>query len=230
MTSSLRRFVKGASRSERVASTGTAPAVPKPAPGELCELCGKPCGPEGTVTEPGHSHVINSETRSILCACRPCALLFTRDGAAGGRYRTVPDRFLHDPDFGMSAAQWDELQIPVRIAFMFRSSATDAWVTFYPSPAGATESLLPLDIWAEVMDAHPALSEPETDVEAVLVQRGSDENGDDGFEAFLVPITACYELVARIRMTWQGFDGGEEAHEQIEVFFEALRDRSELVG
>jgi hypothetical protein len=45
-----------------------------------------------------------------------------------------------------------------------------------------------------------------------------------GFEAFIVPITACYELVARVRLTWQGFDGGDEAHTQIEAFFAALRE------
>ncbi|MGW1553095.1 DUF5947 family protein [Streptomyces sp. NPDC002346] len=30
----------------------------------------------------------------MACACTPCALLFERPGAAHGRFRTVPDRYL----------------------------------------------------------------------------------------------------------------------------------------
>jgi hypothetical protein len=48
----------------------------------------------------------------------------------------------------------------------------------------------------------------------------------EGFECFLVPIDACYELVGLVRMHWKGFDGGEEAWEAIDGFFDAVRDRS----
>jgi hypothetical protein len=59
------------------------------------------------------------------------------------------------------------------------------------------------------------------DVEALLVRRAG-----EGFECFLVPIDACYELVGLVRMHWKGFDGGEEAWEAIDGFFDAVRDRS----
>ncbi len=65
----------------------------------------------------------------------------------------------------------------------------------------------------------------EPDVEALLLMRG-----EDGFEAFLVPIDACYELVGHVRLHWKGFDGGQEAWTVINGFFDELRARSEKVG
>jgi hypothetical protein len=220
MSTGLRRFVGSAPRRPQVPDRSD-PAAP---PGERCELCGNPCGPEGTVATPGHGHVTDLEHRSLRCVCRPCYLLFTQRGAAGGRYQAVPDRFVHVPGPALTPVQWDALQIPVRIAFLFRNSDAEAddWVAFYPSPAGAIQSLLELDSWTEVVAANPVFGTAEPDVEAVLVQRG-----EHGFEAFVVPITACYELVARVRMHWQGFDGGAEAHAQIGGFFAALRERGE---
>jgi hypothetical protein len=211
MTSGLRRFVGSAPRPRRSPDGA----------GERCELCGDPCGPEGTVAHPGHGHVADVESHAIRCVCRPCYLLFVQRGAAGGRYRAVPDRFVHVPQPELTAAQWDALQIPVRIAFLFRHGDTREWVAFYPSPAGATQSLLALGSWADVVAANPVFADAEPDVEAVLVQ-----STGTGFEAFIVPISACYELVARVRLTWQGFDGGDEAHAQIEAFFAALRERA----
>jgi hypothetical protein len=224
----LRRFVgsSGERRHRREPAGAAQPRV------ERCELCGNPCGPEGTVAQPGHGHVADLEHRSIRCVCRPCYLLFTQRGAAGGRYHSVPERFVHVPEPDLTPAQWETLQIPVRIAFLFRNAemaGTGEWVAFYPSPAGATQSLLELDSWADVVAANPVFATAEPDVEAVLVQRtgnGPGNGAGTGFEAFVVPITACYELVARVRMHWQGFDGGEAVHAQIAAFFAALRERS----
>jgi hypothetical protein len=230
--SGLRRFVASAPERQRRQPRPAERSEPPAAPVERCELCGNPCGPEGTVAVPGHGHVTDLEHRSIRCACRPCYLLFTQRGAAGGRYHAVPERFVHVPEPDLSQAQWDTLQIPVRIAFLFRNSEIregdargEDWVAFYPSPAGATQSLLALDSWREIVAANPVFDTAEPDVEAVLVQRGGD-GGERGFEAFVVPVTACYELVARVRMHWQGFDGGADAHAQIAEFFAALRERS----
>ena len=50
-------------------------------------MCGEPIPDE-------HEHVVNTESRSLMCTCRGCWLLFTADGAGGGRYRAVPDRYL----------------------------------------------------------------------------------------------------------------------------------------
>jgi Family of unknown function (DUF5947) len=194
------------------------PAAEPAAPVERCELCTQPV-PER------HDHVVQLDSRGLLCACRACWLLFTRPGAAQGRYRAVPDRYLYDPSFQLDPAQWDAIQVPVRTAFFFRHSALERWVAFYPSPAGATESLLSLDTWEQVLAANPAMAEPAEDVEALLV-----DCGPDGVACFLVPIDACYELVGLVRLHWKGFDGGERVWRELEAFFAGLRERSATVG
>ena len=158
-----------------------------------------------------------------MCACRGCYLLFTSDGAGGRRYRAVPDRYLAFTDFRLSQAQWDSLQIPVSVAFFFLNSTLERVAAFYPGPAGATESLLPLGTWDEVVDANPALATLAPDVEAFLV-RADRESG--GAECFLVPIDACYELVGHLRRLWKGFDGGREAHDALDAFFARVRARA----
>ncbi len=188
----------------------------KKRPGESCEMCTELIGEM-------HSHVVNLETRSLLCTCRACYLLFTTPGAAGGRYRAVPDRSLFDPAFELTEAQWDELQIPVAMAFFFRNSLLGRFVAFYPSPGGATESLLDLERWDEAMAANPAFADVEPDVEALLVYRPVE---DGPFECYLAPIDACYELVGRVKMNWKGFGGGEEVWKDIRAFFAGLRERS----
>src|SRR4030095_3969259 len=120
---------------------------------------------------------------------------------------------------------WEVLQIPVRVAFFFTNSDLGKVVAFYPSPAGATESLLPLEAWAEVVAANPAMTDLTPDVEALLVRRAG-----EGFECFLVPIDARAERGGLGRMHGRGFDGGEEAWEAIDGFFDAVRERSREVA
>jgi hypothetical protein len=148
-------------------------------------------------------------------------LLFTPKGAAQGRYKPVPERYV---ELGMqlTGAQWDELQIPISLAFFFFTAGVEKLTAFYPGPSGATESLLPLDVWDRLFKDDPVLRTMLPDVEALLVQR---DRGGAG-RAYLVPIDACYELVGVIRKTWKGFDGGEAAHAEIEAFFGRLQQRS----
>ena len=194
--------------------------MPPPAPEERCELCGTPIPPE-------HRHLVNLETRSLVCACRPCGLLFTHGGAAGGKYRAVPERYLLARDLALTEGQWESLQIPVSIAFFFHNSTLGSTVAFYPGPAGATESLLPLALWEEWARQSPLLASLEPDVEALLVRRRAPRGeGTAGDEGFIVPIDACYELVGRMRRRWKGFEGGEEAWQEIDAFFATLRERS----
>jgi hypothetical protein len=182
-------------------------------PEERCDFCDAEIRPE-------HGHAIDVQTRHILCVCRACYLLFTQDGAALGRYRSVPDRFLSLEPPAISDRQWAALQIPVGMAFFFKHSALGRTVAFYPGPAGATESELPLDVWREIADASPLVEALEPDVEALLVRRGR------SVESYVVPIDTCYELVGRMRRNWKGFDGGDEARQELGRFFDALRARS----
>ena len=188
----------------------------QPRPGEYCELCTESIGET-------HGHLVDLEIRNLMCACRGCYLLFTSDGAGGRRYRAVPDRYLAFTDLRLSQAQWDSLQIPVSVAFFFLNSTLEQVAAFYPGPAGATESLLPLGTWDEIVDANPALATLAPDVEAFLV-RVDRESG--GAECFLVPIDACYELVGHLRRLWKGFDGGREAHDALDAFFARVRERA----
>jgi hypothetical protein len=170
---------------------------------------------------PEHAHLVHVDERRLLCACRACAVLFTQPGAARGSYRAIPDRYRHDPAHELNAAQWDALQVPVGLAFFFLNSRLGHVVAHYPGPAGATESLLDLSAWEGLAAQVPLAAALDPDVEALLVRRV-----DGGFESYLVPIDACYELVGRLRLAWSGFDGGPEAAEVMTAFFTALRSRS----
>jgi hypothetical protein len=191
----------------------------RPRPGERCELCGEVIGDE-------HDHVVDLELRSLLCACRPCFLVFNSHGAGGKRFRAVPDRYLAFRDIGEDTT-WERLEIPVGVAFFFLNSTIEQLAAFYPSPAGATESLLPLDAWNEIVAANPDLATLQPDVEALLVRTVDGPRADgSGPECFIVPIDVCYELVGELRRVWRGFDGGTEAHAAVRSFFERVRSRA----
>jgi hypothetical protein len=174
-----------------------------------------------------HPHVVDVVSRGLLCTCRPCYLLFTAEGAEL-RYRAVPDRYLSFPGMPFSPGQWDELEIPVGLAFFFVNSVLGRTVAFYPGPAGATESELPLGVWDSIVEANPALGTLAPDVEAWIV-RMPDREGVRA-ACHLVPIDRCYELVGGLRMAWRGFDGGQEARALLDAFFAELAERSTPVG
>ena len=167
--------------------------------------------------------MVDLESRSLLCTCRPCYLLFT-DSSAHLRYRSVPDRYLSFEPFELGQAQWDELEIPVGLAFFFFNSALGRTAAFYPSPAGATESELPLDAWASVQAANPAITVLAPDTEALLIRSPGPER--ERADCHLVPIDACYELVGRLRRVWKGFDGGQESRQELAGFFDRISSRS----
>jgi hypothetical protein len=210
-----------------------AAARPRPA-AEQCELC-------GAGIDAAHGHLVDVQTRRLLCACRPCYLLFTHDGAGGARraaeerpeaqaggpkLRAVPERYQLVPELCDEGVEWDALQLPIGLAFLFRNSQTGRVTAIYPSPAGATESELPLEEWDHMGAAIPSLTTLQPDVEAVIVRRRLDGPGGD---ALIVPIDACYELVGAVRRTWRGFQGGDEVWQAIEDFFAVARQRAEGV-
>ncbi|WP_326701246.1 DUF5947 family protein [Streptomyces sp. NBC_01754] len=207
--STARRTVSPAASLLRVARDR-----PRPVVGERCEMCATPVGES-------HGHVVNVESRALLCGCRACYLLFS-DEEADLRYRAVPERYLRFEGLTVDGRAWDELQIPVGLAFLFRNSRQDRVVAFYPGPAGATESELPLDAWEAVVESSPGLTVLRADVEALLIRRSDKTSAS----CHLVPIDACYELVGRLRTLWRGFDGGSEAHTAMDAFFAQVDSRS----
>jgi Family of unknown function (DUF5947) len=190
---------------------------PEPMAGERCEMCA------ASIDEAHHQHVVDLQTRALMCTCRGCYLLFTDEGAQLRR-RAVPDRYLHFPGFALDQREWDDLQIPVGLAFLFKNSDQDRVVAFYPGPAGATESELPLEAWDRIVEANPQLSVLRPDVEALLLHNDNDGRGD--VTCHLVPIDACYELVGQMRRLWRGFDGGSEARTSMSEFFARVERRS----
>jgi Family of unknown function (DUF5947) len=201
---------------------------------EACELCGEKLGEQ-------HPHMVDLQRRSIACACRACALLFTRPG---GRYRTVPDRVRQDPRAPLTATEWAELQVPVAIAFFFVNSALGRVIACYPSPAGVTECELDLAAWDRLAGTHPLLAALTPDVEALLVVAGGSREAAAAEaaaagspspetaspEIFLVPIDICYSLAGALRLEWHGFDGGAEVKRILADLLAGLRQRARTLA
>jgi hypothetical protein len=166
---------------------------------ERCELC-------GTAIAADHRPLLEPERRELLCACRPCALLFDR----GGRYLLVPERRTRLDD--VADLDWEELRLPVDVAFFLHNSAAGRDMAFYPGPMGATESQLPLQL-AVLRTIRP-------DVEALLVDRHLGAR-----EHWIVPIDDCFRLVGLVRTHWRGLTGGKEVWAEIGRFFEELERR-----
>ena len=188
-----------------------------------------------------HGHVADVVDHRLLCVCRPCYLLFSPQGAGGGRYRGVGEDVRRVGDLLLDDARWDSLRVPVDLVFFFRQTlrdvdssghdpgssgraAADHLLAFYPGPGGATESELDLATWDDISRANPVLDELEHDVEAVLMRRH-----DDSYSCYLVPIDVCYELVGVVRSRWTGLGGGPEVWREIEAFFGGLDDRATVV-
>jgi hypothetical protein len=178
-----------------------------------------------TVIPEDHRHLLELSRHEIICACQACSLLFTERGAAGGKYLLIPNRYLALTDFQMSDEQWESLAIPVNMVYIFRNTATKSMRAFYPSPAGAMESLLDLESWEELAVANPILNEMEPDVEALLINRVRNAR-----EHYIVPIDACYQLVGLIRVSWRGLSGGEEAWKAITDYFAGIKAKAQPVS
>ncbi len=187
-------------------------------PEERCELCGAAVPSE-------HQHLLDPINRKVACACDACAILFHSQGTT--KYKRVPRRVRFLPDFQLTETQWSGLMLPINMAFFFRSTPHDGRViAMYPSPAGATESLLTLDSWEDIAAANPVLAEMEADVEALLVNRIGHSRGFSGPEHYIVPIDECYKLVGLIRSRWSGLSGGADVWREIADFFAQLRAKS----
>jgi hypothetical protein len=147
----------------------------------------------------------------------------------GGRYRRVSRRTWLLADFQITDGQWENLMIPINMAFFFYSSAQGRVIALYPSPAGAVESLLPLDAWNDILGDNPLLNQLEPDIEGLLVNRVGHAHELTPAEYYFAPIDDCFKLVGLIRTHWKGLSGGNEVWIEIGGFFSALRARAERV-
>jgi hypothetical protein len=208
--------MSGTLATSRLARLAQRRAVEREAAEERCDLCGTAIGPE-------HRHLLDDASRELACACRACALLFDR-GEVTTRYRAVPERRLQVADLELDDLMWEELRLPVDIAFLMRTSGESdppAPQAFYPGPMGATESLLRLEAFEQLEAANPILTTLQPDVEALLVDRARGAR-----RHWIVPIDECFALVGLIRTRWRGLTGGKEVWQELDRFFDVLDERA----
>ncbi|HEY5315947.1 MAG TPA: DUF5947 family protein [Pirellulales bacterium] len=186
-------------------------ALPRP-DRELCELCGAGLADE-------HQHLLEMSGRQMRCCCDACAVLFP--GNEGARYRRVPRRTVRLHDFVLSDALWDELRLPIDLAFLYETGSPSQVVAVYPSPAGGTQSQVEAESWRELVGANPVLARFEPEVETLLVNRVGPLR-----EYYRAPIDVCYRLVGVIRTSWRGLSGGSKVWAEIDRFFQALHQRT----
>ena len=175
---------------------------------ERCEFC-------SAGLSPNHRHLLEISNSRIVCTCDPCALRF--QDVVGGRFKLIPRDVWELAQFSLSDVEWENLALPINLAFFFFSTPEKKMKALYPSPAGATELLLPLAAWNSLAERHPRLRTMQPDVEAFLVNRVGTKR-----EYYVVPVDVCFELVGLIRMHWRGLSGGEAVWQQVETFFARL--------
>jgi hypothetical protein len=173
---------------------------------ECCELCGAPIGS-------AHSHLLELEKRTLLCACEPCSFSL----AESRRFRLVRPATEALEDFRLSDWEWEAMQLPIDLVFLFHSTPEGGAVAFYPGAGGAMASAMSRDAWARLAAANPLLDALSPDVEALLINRVKGAR-----RYYRVSIDRCYALVGLIRAHWKGFSGGDEVWNEIALFFAAL--------
>jgi hypothetical protein len=141
-------------------------------------------------------------------------------GNPESRFRKVEPRAQRLSDFRLGDERWDDLHLPINLAFFVRNSAAGRVQAFFPGPAGATESLLPLRAWDDLAAENAVLERLEPDVEALLVNRLGRTR-----VCYRVSIDVCFTLVGLIRTHWRGLSGGSAAWEEIDRFFAGLDER-----
>jgi hypothetical protein len=201
LVTGIRRLVRSRSGSN---------GAPAPAAEERCDLCGKPIDAD-------HRHLIHLVERRILCSCESCLALRGGDP----ELRPTGTRVVWLEGFELDDESWAAFQIPIGLAFFFRSGAGGETAALYPSPAGATECELDLDAWGRLVAANPVLAGLEPDAEALIVNRLTDPP-----EHAIAPIDECYRLVGLIKTSWEGISGGVGPETAIEGFFAELRERA----
>jgi hypothetical protein len=177
---------------------------------EICEFCSI-----GLASQ--HRHLIEIANRKIICACDPCALRF--ENVVEGRFKLIPRDAHALPNFQITDAQWENLSLPINLVFIFQNGQTGKPTAAYPSPAGATESLLTIQNWQTIVAENPELENLQPDVEALLINRVGAAR-----DYFIAPMDVCFELVGLIRKNWRGLSGGDLVWTEIEIFFNRLRE------
>jgi hypothetical protein len=178
---------------------------------ERCELC-------AVTVAAQHQHLLDPRTREMLCACDGCALLFDDSGAT--KLKRIPRDPRKLEGLALPEQVWSQV-LPVKLAFLYRSSFAGRPVAIFPSPMGATEAEVSAEHWAAILAGHPRLAGIADDVEALLVSRLGKEP-----ETLLAPIDRCFALVGILRAKWQGINGGDEVWPEVRKYLATLREKA----
>ena len=183
---------------------------------ERCELCAEPISDD-------HGHLVDLQARNLLCACRGCYLLFVSEGAGGsalpGGSRPVPG-FL-----GLRAVRRPvgSLQIPVERGLLLRElRRSGGWrrSTRGPrAPPSPNFRWTPGRRWWR-----PTRCWRNSNPTSRHSWSGPIAGGET--ECFSSRSTPATSWSADLRRLWRGFDGGREASDAIDAFFDrACRGR-----
>ncbi len=182
---------------------------------ERCDIC-------AAALSDRHEHLTELSSRRLLCACDSCVRML----GDSERFRLVVPKTIALDDFRLADSEWAALQLPIDLAFLFKSTREGRPVAIYPGPAGGLESALSAEAWSRLAIANPVLEEMTPDVEALLINRTVGSR-----EYYRVSIDRCYALVGLIRRQWSGLSGGAEVWDAIRRFFSSLRaDQSRQDG
>ena len=129
---------------------------------ERCDLC-------GIALPPDHAHLLEIESRQLVCACQACG----DPVRPPGRVPLPPRRARCPlpPGFQITDTEWASLLIPIGLAFFVYRLRCGRMQAMYPGPAGPTESLLPLPHGTRSPREIRCCSRWSRDVEALLVNR-----------------------------------------------------------
>ncbi len=167
-----------------------------------CDLCGEAAGPS-------HPHLVDIETRAIACACRACAIT-----GAGTKWRRIPEGATRIASLAESDDWWNELGLPIGLAFFVVRGEDRPISALYPGAAGATEAEVPREVWTKIAAAHPEVARLEPHIQALLVDRT-----EGAREHWIVGVDRCFALTARLREKWSGLMGGDDVRVERKRFF-----------
>lgn len=176
---------------------------------EECELCAQHIAAE-------HEHLLEPDQRRVFCTCRDCASLFVQEQQRqGARYLRVERRAarIHDLDF--SESTWNDLGVPVGLAFFTTRNRTGEVVATFPGRAGIIESFVPLRVWSLLEQRFPVLKAILPEVEALLLRHTPRHR-----DAFQLSIDHCYELTSVMRSAETPLISPESA--PVQAFFARL--------
>ena len=171
--------------------------VRKRVPEESCDLCSAPL--DSKACPPSRRRATQ-----VMCACTPCAVLFTDSmtrfrGISSADVRHLPDCCLTHEDLG-GVGYSDQSCFCVSFQ---RDRADDCLIS---KPWGRNRASLPADVWEEIVTHEPRLAKMQDDVQAFLVNRLAEP-----YQYYMAPIDKCFELVGTVRLYWKGFTGGTES-------------------